>query len=395
MSEYQYYEFLAIDRPLTEREMQELRAVSSRAIITATRFTNHYEWGNFKGDPRAWMEKYFDAFLYFANWGTRELMLRLPRRVLDPATATRYCCGETASARIKGPHVILEFQSDDDSGDWPENEEGSLSSLVPLRAEIAGGDLRVLYLGWLLSAQAGELDDDDEEPPCPPGLGRLNAALEAFVTFMRVDRDLLEVAAIGSAAAEEVLPAKDVERWIAGLPEAEKTALLVRLIDGGEPHLRAELVRRFREARTASYPPGAAAERRTVAELLEAAERRAEERRRREAERAARERARQEREAAEARERHLTSLAKREAEAWREVEGLIATKQPGKYDAAVMLLKDLRDLAVRAGRQDEVGARLSRLRDQHAKKPSLIDRLQRAGLVGAGQDNKSTPVRQR
>src|SRR5688572_27698693 len=93
MSEYQYYEFLAVDRPLTEREMRELRAVSSRAVITATRFTNHYEWGNFKGDPRAWMERYFDAFLHFANWGTRELMLRLPRRVLDPATARRYCRG--------------------------------------------------------------------------------------------------------------------------------------------------------------------------------------------------------------------------------------------------------------------------------------------------------------
>lgn len=30
MSEYQYYEFQAIDRPLTEREMRELRAISSR-----------------------------------------------------------------------------------------------------------------------------------------------------------------------------------------------------------------------------------------------------------------------------------------------------------------------------------------------------------------------------
>lgn len=383
MSEYQYYEFLAIDRPLTEREMQDLRAVSSRAIITATRFTNHYEWGDFKGNPRAWMEKYFDAFLYFANWGTRELMLRLPRRVLDPATATRYCCGETASAWIKGPHVILAFRSDDDSGDWPENEEGSLSSLIPLRAEIASGDRRMLYLGWLLSAQTGEFDDDDEEPPCPPGLGRLNAALEAFVTFMRVDRDLLDVAAAGSATAEENLPAEDVERWIAGLPEAEKTALLVRLMEGREPHLRGELVRRFREARTISSPSGTAAGRRTVADLLAAAERRAEERRRREAEHTARERARREREAAEARERHLASLAKREAEAWREVEALIATKQPARYDVAVTLLKDLHDVAVRAGRQDEVEARLRHLREQHAKKPSLINRLQKAGLIGA------------
>lgn len=33
MSEYQYYEFAAIDRPLTRTEMAELRAVSTRAVI--------------------------------------------------------------------------------------------------------------------------------------------------------------------------------------------------------------------------------------------------------------------------------------------------------------------------------------------------------------------------
>jgi hypothetical protein len=382
VSEYQYYEFLAVDRPLTEREMQELRAVSSRAVITPTRFTNHYEWGNFKGDPRAWMERYFDAFLYFANWGTHELMLRLPRRLLDPATAKRYCRGEAASARVKGEHVILEFLSEEEGSDWfEEDEDGSLSSLVPLRADIAAGDLRTLYLGWLLCAQAGELDDAEEEPPCPPGLGRLSAALEAFVTFMRIDRDLLEAAAAGSLEAEETLPAEDVERWVSALPEAEKRALLVRLIRGDEPHLRAELVRRFRNSRAAS-PSDTTAGRRTVGELLGAAKQRTEERRRREAERAARERARQEREAAEARERHLTSLARRETEAWGEVEALIATKQPGKYDAAVALLRDLRELAVRSGRREEVEARLGRLHEQHAKKPSLISRLRAAGLVG-------------
>ena len=382
MSEYQYYEFLAVDRPLTEREMQELRAVSSRAVITPTRFTNHYEWGNFKGDPRAWMERYFDAFLYFANWGTHELMLRLPRRLLDPATAKRYCRGEAAAARVKGEHVILEFLSEEEGSDWfEEDEDGSLSSLVPLRADIATGDLRILYLGWLLCAQAGELDDAEEEPPCPPGLGRLSAALEAFVTFMRIDRDLLEAAAAGSLEAEETLPAEDVERWVSALQEAEKRALLVRLIRGDEPHLRAELVRRFRNSRAAS-PSDTTAGRRTVGELLGAAKQRTEERRRREAERAARERARQEREAAEARERHLTSLARREVKAWGEVEALIATKQPGKYDAAVALLRDLRELAVRSGRREEVEARLGRLHEQHAKKPSLIGRLRAAGLVG-------------
>ena len=40
MSEYQYYEFRAIDRPLTEEEMDELGALSSRAEITPTSFKN-------------------------------------------------------------------------------------------------------------------------------------------------------------------------------------------------------------------------------------------------------------------------------------------------------------------------------------------------------------------
>ena len=77
MSEYQYYEFQAIDRPLSQQEMGELRSFSTRARITTTSFINDYSWGNFKGDADAWMEKYFDAHLYLANWGTHVLMLRL------------------------------------------------------------------------------------------------------------------------------------------------------------------------------------------------------------------------------------------------------------------------------------------------------------------------------
>ncbi|MBI4563726.1 MAG: hypothetical protein HY716_03410 [Planctomycetes bacterium] len=42
MSEYQYYEFLAIDRPLTEHEMKELRSISTRAHITPTIFVKAY-----------------------------------------------------------------------------------------------------------------------------------------------------------------------------------------------------------------------------------------------------------------------------------------------------------------------------------------------------------------
>ncbi len=59
-----------MDRPLDERQLAELRALSSRARITTTSFVNTYEWGNFRGDPRKLMERYFDAFLYLTNWNT-------------------------------------------------------------------------------------------------------------------------------------------------------------------------------------------------------------------------------------------------------------------------------------------------------------------------------------
>lgn len=49
MSEYQYYEFLAIDRPLDQAAIKQLRSISSRAEISASRFANHYDFGDFNG----------------------------------------------------------------------------------------------------------------------------------------------------------------------------------------------------------------------------------------------------------------------------------------------------------------------------------------------------------
>lgn len=381
MSEYQYYEFQAVDRPLTKEEQRELRSASTRATITATRFTNHYEWGHFKGNSAVWMEKYFDAFLYLANWGTHELMLRLPRRVLDLETAKRYCCGDPASARLKGDFVILALVSDNEDGDWEgdwDDGSGWLSSLIPLRSDLAGGDHRALYLAWLLCVQSGDLKDGSTEPPVPAGLGNLTASLKAFADFLRIDGDLITAAAVQSPEVEVVPSGRGLKKWIAALPEAAKTDWLVRLASGREPHLHAELLRQFRESHPPAHRDGGAP--RTVGELREAAEERAKERRRKEAERAAAERARREREEAEARERHLTALGKREAAAWREVDALIATKQPNNYDAAVKLLCDLRDLGVHKGRAGEVEARILQLRGEHARKPSFLERLKKVGL---------------
>lgn len=199
MSEYQYYEFQAVDRPLTVGEMRELRACSTRATITSTRFVNHYEWGSFKGDPIAWMEKYFDAFLYVGNPGIRWLMLRFPEDALDLRTARTYCKGtspsDSASVLARDGFVILSFGSEDDSGDWDDDGSGWLASLITLRANILAGDRRALYLAWLLFVQPGETKANSAEPPVPPGLGQLTASLTAFADFLRLDNELVAQAA--------------------------------------------------------------------------------------------------------------------------------------------------------------------------------------------------------
>ena len=59
---------------------------------------------------------------------------------------------------------------------------------------------------------------------------------------------------------------------------------------------------------------------------------------------------------------------------------LIATKQPKHYDQAVNLLTDLRDLALREGKNKQLKKKLTTLRKNNHRKPSLMARLIKAGL---------------
>jgi hypothetical protein len=375
MSEYQYYEFLALDRPLTEKQRAELRSISTRAEITATRFVNEYQWGDLKGDPRTMVERYFDAFLYLANWGTRRLMLRLPRGVLDPETAEQYCYTDTASLVETGSHLILSLYVDREPDDYWEEPGGQLAAMVQARSELAAGDLRLLYLAWLLSIQWDEVDDEDAEPPVPAGLGNLSAGLQAAVDFFEIDEDLIAVAAAASPAIQEP---EGMAGWIASFPAQEKDALLARVAAGEGAQVQALLVRRFRAASGSGSPPAAQA--RTAAELWQAAgdrkaaREKAAERRRREAE--AREAAAQ----AAAYAKHLDQLATRTEAAWEKAAELIETKRPRDYDLATSLLKDLQALADRQKDSATFRKRFLELRTRHDRRPSLQDRFDKAGL---------------
>jgi len=383
MSEYQYYEFQAIDRDLTDKEMSELRAFSTRADITPNSFVNEYAWGNFKGDENLWMEKYFDAFLYYANWGTHILKLRLPSALLDLKTAQIYCNGDNASACLSADKIILDFVSESEDGG--ELEEGlRLSSFLSLRTDLSRGDLRCLYLAWLSNVQNEDYDEEELEPPVPPGLAQLSPALINFAEFLHIDSDLIDAASKTSPSLEEITPSpNDVRTWLATLSPNEKENLLVDILEGsmkGDQTPAMQLVHRFNKMWQSQRPKmGKQSKQRTVAELLKETEYTTQQRQRMQAEKTAAEKAERQRLNRLAREKRLNEITGRESILWTQIESLASEKKAASYDKAIELLIDLRDLAARGDRREFL-LKFDALKQRHSSKSSFIGRLRNLDL---------------
>jgi hypothetical protein len=379
VSEYQYYDFKAVDHALTKTEMAALRAISTRAAITTTSFTNHYEWGDLKADPLKLLEKYFDAFVYVANWRMREFHLRLPQVSVDFKHLKSILPGKSAHARSAGRFVIVTFESEVESDDDWDDCTGWMGSLVSLRSDLLRGDLRCLYLGWLMCAQDEEFSGSVLEPPVPSGLRELSAPLDSLIEFLGIDEDLVEVAASASAPLKAGPSRKELATWIRGLPTNEKDDLLIDFLSESSERCRLELLQRFQRENAVAASHGAI-ERRAVKDLLTAARVRADKRARHLSAKRAADAARKKEKDKADRVLYLEGLAKREKAVWQQVEAYIQKRQPKEYDRAVLLLADLHDLAVR--QEDETGfqSTMEELRKTHAAKESFLGRLTKAKL---------------
>ena len=377
MSEYQYYEFQAIDRPLSDADRQALRELSTRARITATSFTNEYHWGDLKADPVRLMERWFDLHLYLANWGTRRLMIRLPQRLVARSWLARFlrgADGDMVRVRESGENLIVDIHNDDDEPHYSYEEDNTdcLAAIAPLRADVLAGDWRMFYLLWLTAVESGRLNDGDTEPL--PGIGPLTGALKAFADFFGIDADLVQAAAESPLhAGGGDLSEAEVRVLVAAIPDPEKTALLCRLV-AGDPHIAAELGRKVRDA--AATAGDADASHRTVADLRARA---AEIRKQVEAAEAARieaERQRRARAAEQERRARLVAVRRQGAAVWREIETEVEKRHAAGYDRALALLIDLRALAQEDAALEAFSDRVRSLRDRHSRKSRFIERLQ-------------------
>ena len=92
MSEYQYYEFAAIEGPISDEGLRYARGCSSRANVSRVRWQNTYTFGDFHGSVDTLL-KYYDAHFYIANWGTVRLGLAFPKGAIAADAIQPYLRG--------------------------------------------------------------------------------------------------------------------------------------------------------------------------------------------------------------------------------------------------------------------------------------------------------------
>lgn len=237
MSEYQYLEFLAVDRPLTARELDHLRGISTRAQITPVSFINEYSWGGLKADPRDFMRRFFDVHVFIANWGDAIFMVRLPREAIDQKTLKAFCTSPHLEFEKLQEHWLLTWSlgetEDYDRFGYVDEGPGLMTRLAPLREELLRGDLRSLYIGWLRAVTTEETDPDGLEPFVLQRLDKLTAAQQALAEFIEVDIDLL--AGVGSGSQENHTDAADdaaLDAWLDKFPKTEVRGYLRQMLDG-------------------------------------------------------------------------------------------------------------------------------------------------------------------
>lgn len=174
------------------------------------------------------LARYFDAFLYLANWGSKRLAFRFPKGQLDPRQIEPYLWEYCIDLEPAGDYLILDISLDEEEGgEWVEGG-GWLSSLGRLRDDLLEGDYRALYLAWLRAAELQDADacperqrrDDELEPPVPPGLTELSPPLTSFVELFELDEYLLQAAAEASPSRQQAPGRRaDFQTRVAGLQE--------------------------------------------------------------------------------------------------------------------------------------------------------------------------------
>jgi hypothetical protein len=374
MSEYQRYEFMTVDRPLTRAQLDAVNTLSSHIEASSTHALIEYHWGNFKHNPIKVLHEFFDGFLYWANWGAPHMAFRFPHGILPADLLDGYDLDEFVTFTRYQDYDILDihFGEMEAPDEWMDYE---LGSLIAMRDELMEGDLRALYIAWLAAQimiegydeEENENEEEDWEisvPPVAPGFGTLTAAQQALAELLQVPHELLVAAGRHSKAAAPST-GDDVTAWVKLLPPDRQHEYLVRLAYH-EPGLSRLLVRELRELgqdKTRAAP--STGEHVTYATLLAESK----------AIRARLEREKREQEQL-ARQRHLQEIHDHQDAYWHQVEQAVMRGTGTGYDEALRLLIELREAAEQFKETQKFQDHFQAWVRPHLRRPAFVKRLQ-------------------
>jgi hypothetical protein len=371
MSEYQYYEFAAIDGPISDEGMRYARGCSTRASVSRMRWQNTYTFGDFHGSVDTLL-KYYDAHFYIANWGSARLGLAFPKGALPTEAIQSYLrkgsqYENTLTVKETGNRCIVWWECNpEEGGDWTDGE-GLIDELMGIREELMRGDYRALFLGWLADFNPEEYENSKDGKavmaPVPAGLDHLSPALKALIEHFPVDHDALVVAAgLSQASTPDRIPMASV---LEGLGVSEMRTLLARVADGGGPGVMNELNRLTHlRVQTAGQTKKCTDFAAKAIETREVSQKK-------KAEAAAAKRQRE----AELHRQNLASIRQRADAIWSGLDLLMDQKIASAYDQAASRLEELRDAYAQAGDTGGFQQKLAAFRLRYSNRPAMLRRI--------------------
>lgn len=234
MSEYQYYKFERLDGYLDAKARQALRAISSRAEISATSFQVYYTYSDLKAEPFELMLKYFDIGFYYADWGSIDAYIKLPAGTLPEALLCFSSDGLHIHENDEWQLLIFSLEEYDEYFD-DEHADQFFQHLAALRGGLMQGDWRLVYLMWL---KAFDFNDGVERVPLILfDFEHLSEEEQAFAALYDIPLGLVKALAMvlseqPSHQAKQTQLTLDA--WIHNLSQAEKDTLLRTLFEQGQ-----------------------------------------------------------------------------------------------------------------------------------------------------------------
>lgn len=388
VSEYQYVEFRAVDKPLTDSQLKFAQKQSTRAEISRWSFRNEYHYGDFRGDVNGLLRSGYDVFLHYANFGIRTVAFRLPTGLPFPK---RLWCRYIGTGELrwekdrKGEAGIVVLRPYHEPGETEElwDLDDYMEELVPIRNQFVTGDLRALYALWLCAAMDDDsVDRDIVEPPVPAGLSQCAQAFGSLLEFFGLDPLMLVAAAEGTPAAPNRASDDQQRReWVEQLSETESKDLLHRFLADNPNTVKVETLAAIQNrAESPDWPTSSLG--RSFQMLLDRTQQlRADHEAKQQKKRAAAEKrkaAKKERE----RQDRMKEMVKKPQPWLREASRLVDERGTANYKAAAEILAELRE-AIGGGEGKRMTRKhAARLVKQHPTLGHLKSSLRKRGLLG-------------